>query len=190
MTCNQCSSQETPSCHFAGERWLFLSPRGTSHSKVYLIFSGSSLQRIWNELLNIYKLYKKFLFLFCGSKITFQSNAWHNKTNNALLEKLKAASTSSWSCSIFTHLLLYVWLLLKLFFLNLYFSWERPHVMYGQLLDWLRYLVAWQPVIIGFVQGINYILGLEWPATVRNGHNTPYGEDMHWLKKTEGLTLN
>lgn len=39
--------------------------------------------------------------------------------------------------------------------------WERPHVMYGQLLDWLRYLVAWQPVIIGFVQGINYILGLE-----------------------------
>ncbi|MBN3300160.1 RN121 protein, partial [Amia calva] len=39
--------------------------------------------------------------------------------------------------------------------------WERPHVMYGQLLDWLRYLVAWQPVIIGLVQGINYTLGLE-----------------------------
>ncbi|KFO99644.1 RING finger protein 121, partial [Calypte anna] len=39
--------------------------------------------------------------------------------------------------------------------------WERPHVMYGQLLDWLRYLVAWQPVIIGMVQGINYVLGLE-----------------------------
>uniref|UniRef100_A0AAY4C496 RING-type domain-containing protein n=1 Tax=Denticeps clupeoides TaxID=299321 RepID=A0AAY4C496_9TELE len=39
--------------------------------------------------------------------------------------------------------------------------WERPHVMYGQLLDWLRYLVAWQPVIIGLVQGINFILGLE-----------------------------
>ncbi|CAM9600023.1 unnamed protein product [Bubo scandiacus] len=33
--------------------------------------------------------------------------------------------------------------------------------MYGQLLDWLRYLVAWQPVIIGLVQCINYILGLE-----------------------------
>lgn len=49
-------------------------------------------------------------------------------------------------------------------------SWERPHVMYGQLLDWLRYLVAWQPVIIGFVQAINYILGLEWPASGRNGH--------------------
>ncbi|MGH0164517.1 UNVERIFIED_CONTAM: hypothetical protein FKN15_047342 [Acipenser sinensis] len=40
-------------------------------------------------------------------------------------------------------------------------SWEKPHVMYGQLLDWLRYLVAWQPVIIGLVQGINYVLGLE-----------------------------
>ncbi|XP_041051030.1 RING finger protein 175 isoform X2 [Carcharodon carcharias] len=39
--------------------------------------------------------------------------------------------------------------------------WERTHVLYGQLLDWLRYLVAWQPVIIGLVQGINYILGLE-----------------------------
>lgn len=33
--------------------------------------------------------------------------------------------------------------------------------MYGQLLDWLRYFVAWQPFIIGLVQGINYILGLE-----------------------------
>ncbi len=40
-------------------------------------------------------------------------------------------------------------------------SWERPHVLYGNLLDWIRYLVAWQPVIIMVVQGINYILGLE-----------------------------
>uniref|UniRef100_A0A8D0L9V1 Ring finger protein 175 n=1 Tax=Sphenodon punctatus TaxID=8508 RepID=A0A8D0L9V1_SPHPU len=39
--------------------------------------------------------------------------------------------------------------------------WERTHVLYGQLLDWLRYLVAWQPVVIGIVQGINYSLGLE-----------------------------
>eukprot|EP00794_Sanderia_malayensis_P006921 gene6921-7699_t len=39
--------------------------------------------------------------------------------------------------------------------------WERPHVLFGQLLDWLRYLVVWQPVIIIIVQGINYILGLE-----------------------------
>lgn len=53
-------------------------------------------------------------------------------------------------------------IVVKGYFLNhFYSSWERPHVMYGQLLDWLRYLVAWQPVIIGFVQGINYVLGLE-----------------------------
>ncbi|XP_013398510.1 RING finger protein 121-like [Lingula anatina] len=39
--------------------------------------------------------------------------------------------------------------------------WERPHVLYGNLLDWIRYLVAWQPVIIMVVQGINWVLGLE-----------------------------
>ncbi|XP_043266940.1 RING finger protein 121 [Venturia canescens] len=39
--------------------------------------------------------------------------------------------------------------------------WERPHVMYGQLLDWIRWLVAWQPLITLLVQGINWLLGLE-----------------------------
>ncbi|KAM5230055.1 RING finger protein 175 isoform 6-T6 [Hipposideros larvatus] len=39
--------------------------------------------------------------------------------------------------------------------------WERSHILYGQILDWLRYLVAWQPMVIGIVQGINYSLGLE-----------------------------
>ncbi|ESN94144.1 hypothetical protein HELRODRAFT_193855 [Helobdella robusta] len=39
--------------------------------------------------------------------------------------------------------------------------WDRPHVLYGNLLDWVRYLVAWQPVIIMLVQGINWLLGLE-----------------------------
>ncbi|XP_036072546.1 RING finger protein 175 isoform X1 [Oryzias melastigma] len=39
--------------------------------------------------------------------------------------------------------------------------WEKTHVLYGQLLDWLRYLVAWQPIIIGVVHGINFSLGLE-----------------------------
>uniref|UniRef100_G3SVI1 Ring finger protein 175 n=1 Tax=Loxodonta africana TaxID=9785 RepID=G3SVI1_LOXAF len=39
--------------------------------------------------------------------------------------------------------------------------WERTHFLYGQILDWLRYLVAWQPVVIGIVQGISYSLGLE-----------------------------
>ncbi|CAL8384730.1 unnamed protein product [Arctogadus glacialis] len=39
--------------------------------------------------------------------------------------------------------------------------WEKTHLLYGQLLDWLRYLVAWQPIIIGIVHGINFSLGLE-----------------------------
>ncbi|XP_066217020.1 RING finger protein 175 [Saccopteryx leptura] len=39
--------------------------------------------------------------------------------------------------------------------------WERTHILYGKILDWLRYLVAWQPMVIGIVQGINYSLGLE-----------------------------
>lgn len=62
-------------------------------------------------------------------------------------------------------------------------SWERPHVMYGQLLDWLRYLVAWQPVIIGLVQGINYVLGLEWWVALCKGLNILYGKVMHWLQR-------
>lgn len=47
------------------------------------------------------------------------------------------------------------------FSLNARHRWERPHVLYGNLLDWIRYLVAWQPVIIMLVQGINWTLGLE-----------------------------
>jgi RING finger protein 121/175 len=39
--------------------------------------------------------------------------------------------------------------------------WEKPHVLYGQLLDWIRWLVAWQPLILLFVQGINWAFGLE-----------------------------
>ncbi|XP_050511794.1 RING finger protein 121 [Diabrotica virgifera virgifera] len=39
--------------------------------------------------------------------------------------------------------------------------WEKPHVLFGQLLDWIRWLVAWQPVIVFLVQGINWALGLE-----------------------------
>lgn len=42
-----------------------------------------------------------------------------------------------------------------------YARWERPHVLYGQLLDWIRWLVAWQPLILFLVQGINWALGLE-----------------------------
>lgn len=47
---------------------------------------------------------------------------------------------------------------LKRMFCN---PWERPHVLYGQLLDWIRMLVAWQPLILFIVQGINWVLGLE-----------------------------
>ncbi|CAL4100455.1 unnamed protein product [Meganyctiphanes norvegica] len=39
--------------------------------------------------------------------------------------------------------------------------WEKPHVLYGQLLDWIRLLVAWQPLIIVVVQQINNWLGLQ-----------------------------
>ncbi|XP_004536133.1 RING finger protein 121 [Ceratitis capitata] len=39
--------------------------------------------------------------------------------------------------------------------------WERPHVLYGRLLDWIRWLVAWQPLIFFIVQAINWALGLE-----------------------------
>lgn len=38
---------------------------------------------------------------------------------------------------------------------------QKPHYLYGNLLDFIRYLVAWQPLIIFAVQGINYVLGLE-----------------------------
>lgn len=47
---------------------------------------------------------------------------------------------------------------LKKMFAN---PWDKPHVLYGQLLDWIRWLVAWQPMIIFLVQGINWLLGLE-----------------------------
>ncbi|MCL4124162.1 UNVERIFIED_CONTAM: hypothetical protein GTU68_049742 [Idotea baltica] len=47
---------------------------------------------------------------------------------------------------------------LKRMFCN---PWEKHHVFYGQLLDWVRLLVAWQPAIIIIVQGINNSLGLK-----------------------------
>ncbi|XP_047126869.1 E3 ubiquitin ligase Rnf121 isoform X1 [Hydra vulgaris] len=39
--------------------------------------------------------------------------------------------------------------------------WERPHLLFGQLLDWIRYFVVWLPIIVVSVRGINYMLGLE-----------------------------
>jgi len=40
-------------------------------------------------------------------------------------------------------------------------AFQKPHYLYGNLLDFIRYLLAWQPLIIFAVQGINYFLGLE-----------------------------
>nr|CAH7726105.1 unnamed protein product [Callosobruchus chinensis] len=39
--------------------------------------------------------------------------------------------------------------------------WEKPHMLFGQLLDWIRWLVAWQPMVLFLVQAINWTLGLE-----------------------------
>ncbi|KAI5636943.1 ring finger domain-containing protein [Phthorimaea operculella] len=47
---------------------------------------------------------------------------------------------------------------LKRMFTN---PWDRPHILYGQLLDWIRWLVAWQPLILFLAQGINWVFGLE-----------------------------
>lgn len=40
-------------------------------------------------------------------------------------------------------------------------AFQRPHYLYGNLLDFIRYLLAWQPLIIFAAQGVNYLLGLE-----------------------------
>ena len=39
--------------------------------------------------------------------------------------------------------------------------WEKPHMLYGRLLDWIRYLIVWHPAIIIIAQGINDYLGLK-----------------------------
>lgn len=48
--------------------------------------------------------------------------------------------------------------------LNKLFSslpFQKPHYLYGNLLDFIRYLIVWQPVILFAVQGVNYAFGLE-----------------------------
>ncbi|KAF5398734.1 RING finger protein [Paragonimus heterotremus] len=39
--------------------------------------------------------------------------------------------------------------------------WDKPHLLYGNFLDLIRYLVAWQPVILGLVHVVNTSLGLK-----------------------------
>ncbi|KAH8875058.1 RING finger protein [Schistosoma japonicum] len=45
--------------------------------------------------------------------------------------------------------------------LNCTHVWDKPHILYGNLLDWVRYLVAWQPVILAVVHFLNSALGLQ-----------------------------
>ncbi|CAH2088379.1 unnamed protein product [Euphydryas editha] len=47
---------------------------------------------------------------------------------------------------------------LKRMFTN---PWDRPHILYGQLLDWIRWVIAWQPLVLFLAQGINWLFGLE-----------------------------
>ncbi|XP_011405198.2 PREDICTED: RING finger protein 121-like [Amphimedon queenslandica] len=39
--------------------------------------------------------------------------------------------------------------------------WEKPHILFGQMLDFLRYCVVWLPVILALVQFIYYVFHLE-----------------------------
>ncbi|XP_022672636.1 RING finger protein 121-like [Varroa jacobsoni] len=39
--------------------------------------------------------------------------------------------------------------------------WEKPHVIYGHFLDFIRYLLVWQPIILGASQGFNWYMGFE-----------------------------
>ena len=39
--------------------------------------------------------------------------------------------------------------------------WEKPHVLFGQLLDFIRYFVVWLPAILVSVQLIYYLLDLK-----------------------------
>ncbi|KAI9143220.1 hypothetical protein BKA69DRAFT_1062954, partial [Paraphysoderma sedebokerense] len=47
---------------------------------------------------------------------------------------------------------------MKIFTLN---PWDKTELLYLQLIDGLRYLVVWQPLIFGLVQGIYKLFGLE-----------------------------
>lgn len=47
---------------------------------------------------------------------------------------------------------------LKLMFSN---PWERTHVQYASLLDFLRYIIVWLPVIFTASRLANYLIGLD-----------------------------
>ncbi|VDK83288.1 unnamed protein product [Dibothriocephalus latus] len=39
--------------------------------------------------------------------------------------------------------------------------WEKPHILFGNFLDVVRYLIAWQPLILFTVHAVIYLLGLK-----------------------------
>jgi len=105
----------------------------------------------------------------CGNKIALLDSAAYDTADGGIEEK-----TYRLSCShLFHEFCIRGWCIvgkkqtcpyckekvdLKRMFKN---PWEKPHLFYGQLLDWIRYLVAWQPLILTVVQAINWSLGLE-----------------------------
>jgi hypothetical protein len=40
-------------------------------------------------------------------------------------------------------------------------SWSKTDIFYTHILDALRYLVAWQPIIVIVIRGIDMALGLK-----------------------------
>lgn len=39
--------------------------------------------------------------------------------------------------------------------------WQQIDIYYGELLEWVRWLVCWQPIVLTLVQGLNYLIGLQ-----------------------------
>lgn len=88
---------------------------------------------------------KKQTCPYCKEKVDLKKMFYNPYPFNIIINK---------QLSIFFNIFSYI-------YLNNVCRWERPHVLYGQLLDWIRWLVAWQPLILLLVQGINWGLGLE-----------------------------
>lgn len=92
------------------------------------------IQKIWNSLFHI-----------------FHSRSWSEILHSLLVKWFWVTCWLSAKCVE----------VVKFSFTAVY-RWEKPHMLYGNLLDWVRYLVAWQPLIIFLVHGINKFLGLDW----------------------------
>ncbi|XP_027194210.2 E3 ubiquitin ligase RNF121 [Dermatophagoides pteronyssinus] len=99
----------------------------------------------------------------------------HNNNNNMTMDPSLQEKTYTLSCGHTYHqYCIFGWCLVgkkqlcpfcrEKVDLNKLFSslpFQKPHYLYGNLLDFIRYLIAWQPLILFAVQGVNYIFGLE-----------------------------